>query len=139
MITQDAQVLLSKPYAEISYDAANKIIIAQWKGFLTLDQVKEGCKAMDEVIEKNKITKHLSDHSQLKVLSKDVQAFITGEWFARVDGLGIRKIAIKVAENVFAQATVQSTLKDKNTEQKVGNMTVETFGSYQAAYEWLEN
>ena len=134
MITEDTQVLLSKPYAEISYDAAKKVIIAQWKGFLTLDQVKEGCVVLDSFIEKNNIENHLSDHTHLKVLSKDVQGFLTSEWFAKVEGLGLRKIAVKVAEDVFAQATV----KKVNTEQKLGNMTIETFGSYPAAYEWLE-
>jgi hypothetical protein len=134
MITADTQVLLNKPYCEISYDSAKKVIVAQWKGFLTLDQTKEGCELMNEFIKKHEVKNHLSDHTHLKVLSKSVQDYLTGEWFAKVESLGLTKIAVKVAEDVFAQATV----KKVNTQQKYGNMTIDTFGSYPAAYEWLQ-
>lgn len=130
----EAKKLLNESYVEISFDEANQIVIAKWKGFLTLQQVIKGCEVVSKFIADNKLTLHLSDHSQLKVLSKEVQEFLVGTWFNEVEALGLRKIAVKLAEDVFAQATV----KNVNTKQQTGQLTIDSFGEYETAYAWLK-
>lgn len=132
--TTEAKPIMNESYVEISFDEANKVIIAKWKGFLNLAQVKNGCEAMNKYITDKNVQLHLSDHSQLKVLSKEVQNYLVGTWFSQVEALGLRKIAVKLAEDVFAQATVNNV----NTTQKTGNLTIDSFGDNQTAYAWLE-
>lgn len=129
------QVLMKESFVEISYRIEDRIVIAKWKGFLTVDQVKRGCEVINQQVVKNKLTKHLSDHSQLKVLSKEVQDYLGGTWFSQVEKIGLRKIAVNLAEDVFAQATV----KKVNGEQKFGQMLIDSFGSYESAFKWLNN
>ncbi|WP_224994511.1 hypothetical protein [Cesiribacter sp. SM1] len=130
-----SQLLMKESFVEISYMAEDRIIIAKWKGFLTVDQVKKGCEVINQQVTKNKLTKHLSDHSQLKVLSKEVQEYLGGTWFNQVEKLGLRKLAVNLAEDVFAQATV----KKVNGEQKFGQMIMDSFGSYESAIKWLNS
>ena len=130
-----SQVLMKESYVEISYHVEDRIIIAKWKGFLTVDQVKKGCEVINQQVAKHKLSKHLSDHSQLKVLGKEVQEYLGGTWFNQVEQLGLRKLAVNLAEDVFAQATV----KKVNGQQKFGQMTIDTFGSYESAFKWLNS
>ena len=69
------KILLNESYVEVDFEPSTTIITARWKGYLQLDQVKKGCEFLSKHIQKNKLTKHLSDHRQLKVLSKEVQEY----------------------------------------------------------------
>lgn len=130
-----SQVLLNERFVEISYLPEARVVVAKWKGFLTLEQVKRGCAVLNDFIAKHKLSGHLSDHSQLKVLGKEVQDYLAVEWFKQVEALGLRKIAVNLAEDVFAQATVQKV----NTQQQKGKLTIESFGSYQSCLRWLNS
>lgn len=129
------QIVMKESFVEITYRAEDRIIIAKWKGFLTVDQVKKGCELINLQLTKFKLTKHLSDHSQLKVLGKDVQEYLGKVWFNQVEQLGLRKITVNLAEDVFAQATV----KKVNGEQKFGKMVIDSFDSYESAFKWLNS
>lgn len=131
---KDAKRLLTESYVEISHDDTNGIIIARWKGYLTLQQVIKGAEVLTRFIAESNIRLHLSDHSQLKVLSKEVQEYLVGTWFNEVEALGLRKIAVKLAEDVFAQATV----KNVNTKQQTGQLRIDSFQDYASAYAWLK-
>ena len=130
-----SQIVMKECFVEITYRAEDRIIIAKWKGFLTLDQVKNGCEVINQQVIKFKLTKHLSDHSQLKVLGKDVQEYLSSVWFNQVEQLGLRKIAVNLAEDVFAQATVRKV----NGENKFGKLVIDSFGSHESAFKWLNS
>ncbi len=124
---------MNESFVEIYFDEATNSIVAKWKGFLTVDQVKKGCTLLTSYITKNRLTNHLSDHTGLKVLSKEVQEYLGGTWFNEVEKAGLRKLAVKIAADVFAQATVQNV----NTKQQYGQMAIQTFGSTDEASKWL--
>lgn len=126
------KTLMKESFVEITYDEANRIIIAKWIGFLKIDQVKKGCELISQFVKVNKLTKHLSNHQQLKVLSSDVQGYLVGQWFSEVEALGLTKIAVLVAEDVFAKATV-----DKVNQAVMGRMSIYTFGTEYSCYQWL--
>lgn len=119
--------------AEITYDDANSIIVAKWSGFLKLDNTQKGCNVMVDFVRKNKILKHLSDQSTLKVLSKEVQGYLVTEAFPALDKAGLRKLAVLVSEDVFAKATVDNV----NTATKMGNISIKTFNSRKDCIDWL--
>lgn len=127
------KILLQKPYIELSIDEENRVIIARWKGALTVAEVQEGCKLMTAYIREHHLKHHLSDHTELKALAPEVQEYLSGEWFFEVEQEGLRKIAVRLAKDIFAQATVRRV----NTLVQYGALQIEVFPSFEAAYDWL--
>jgi hypothetical protein len=127
--------LMKEPFVEIYLDNANNVIVAKWIGFLKAQEVRKGCTFMTRYIKDNGLKNHLSDHRQLKVLSKEVQDYLTMEWFPEVEKIGLRKVGAVVAEDVFAAATVNKV----NKEGEVGNLKINMFDSEPICVNWLLN
>jgi predicted enzyme involved in methoxymalonyl-ACP biosynthesis len=126
-------VLLNESFVKIWHDTETQILHANWKGFLQPNQVKKGCDVMTEYIKKKGVSLHLSNHMELKVLSKEVQEYLTQQWFPATEKVGLRKIAALVSEDVFAKATVDKV----NSTGKVGKLTIATFNSEYDSENWL--
>lgn len=127
--------LMKEPFVEIFLDNANNVIVAKWIGFLKPQEVRKGCSFMTKYIKDNGLKHHLSDHRQLRVLSKEVQDYLTMEWFPEVEKNGLRKVGAVVAEDVFAAATVNKV----NKEGAVGNLKINMFDSEPTCVNWLLN
>jgi len=125
--------LLNESYCHIYFDEQDNIIYAEWKGFLKPDQVRKGCSIMTDYIKNHKVKVHLSDHRNLRVLTKEVQTYLTEEWFPEVEKAGLKKVAALVSEDVFAKATVDNV----NTTAKVGSLVIKTFNSKKDCLDWL--
>jgi hypothetical protein len=125
--------LLKEPFVEISFNNANNLIYAKWIGFLKYDEVKKGCAFMTRYIKEHNLKSHLSDHRSLKVLSKEVQDYLTKEWFPEVEKIGLTKVGAVVADDVFAAATVNKV----NSEAKVGKLTINMYNSETDCTKWL--
>ncbi|MFQ3576067.1 MAG: hypothetical protein SNJ77_06490 [Cytophagales bacterium] len=126
--------LMKDSFVEIVFDGESNVIVAKWIGFLRLDEVKKGCSFMTSFIEKNNVKTHLSDHRQLKVLSKEVQEYLTKEWFPEVEKVGLQKVGAVVAEDVFAAATVSKV----NKSAQIGNLKIDMFNSELDCNTWLQ-
>lgn len=125
---------MKEPFVEIILDD-NKILIARWIGFLKTDEVKKGCQFMTKYVKDKGITAHQSDHRRLRVLSKEVQDYLTQTWFGEVEKVGLKKLGAVLSEDVFAAATVNKV----NTEAKIGKMTILSFNSEKECTNWLLN
>ena len=125
--------LMQEPFVQIYLDKSNNVIVAKWMGFLKPDQVKKGCSFMTSYIKDHSLKAHLSDHRSLKVLSKEVQDYLTQQWFPEVEKIGLTKIGAVVADDVFAATTVDKV----NREAKVGNLKINTFNSEPECVKWL--
>jgi len=121
-------------YVEITYDPDTKVVAAIWKGYLKDDQVREGCAKITALIKEKQLKSHLSDHTQLKVLNKDVQDYLVNQWFAEVEKAGLRRIAVLVAEDVFAKATVDSVNDKAPNKDK---LTINTYASVKDCMDFL--
>lgn len=128
------KIIFNKPYVEISFDEESKVIIARWIGFLKVDDLKVGCSEITKFIKNNNIKSHLSDHTRLKILSKDVQEYLGITWFPEVSALGLKKVAVLVSDDVFAQATVNNV--NKTT---VGKLQLNTLPSEKQCMDWLNS
>lgn len=129
------QNLMKEPFVEIHLDNSNNVIVAKWIGFLKPQEVRKGCTFMTHYIKENGLKNHLSDHRQLKVLSKEVQDYLTMEWFPEVEKIGLRKVGAVVAQDVFAAASVNKV----NKEGQVGNLKINMFDSEPTCVNWLLN
>ena len=127
------KILLQKPYTEVSYDEENRVIITKWKGSLNVEQVRATLVFKAAFIEQHQVSKNLNDHTELKVLSPEVQQYLVEEGHVALEQVGLRKIAVKLARDIFAQATVRRVNKAENTEK----LQIEVFSSYEEAYDWL--
>ena len=127
--------LMKEPYVEIFIDKSNNVLTAKWFGFLKADEVKKGCSLMTKYVKENNTKTHLSDHRGLRILSKEVQDYLTQTWFPEVEKVGLKKVGAVLSEDVFAAATVNKV----NKEAKVGRLTISSFGSEKACMDWLSN
>lgn len=127
------KTILDEPFVKITYHAESGVLSAKWIGFLKLENIKKGCAAMNDCIKAQKVTRHFSDQSDLKILTKDIQEYIATVWFAEADKMGLRKFGILAAEDIFAGVSVNKV----NTEMKVGKIDIQTFGSQQKCMQWL--
>jgi len=125
--------IFKENYCRIFFDHDEEILHAQWLGFLKSDQVRKGCAIMTDYIENQNVKGHLSDHRELRVLAKEVQDYLTEEWFPEVEKAGLARVAALVSEDVFAKATVDKV----NTTAKVGSLVIKTFNSYDNCVTWL--
>ncbi|SFC81903.1 hypothetical protein SAMN05421780_11085 [Flexibacter flexilis DSM 6793] len=126
--------VFKQPYCEI-VERENGVLYAKWMGFLKPDEVRAGCAFMTDLIKEKSYKVHLSDHRDLKVLSKDVQDYLVLEWFPEVESIGMVKVAALVSPDVFAKATVEKV----NNEAKVGFLSITTFGNEEDCLNWLLN
>jgi nitrogen regulatory protein PII-like uncharacterized protein len=129
-----AEIILKEKNAEIFYDSETQIITAKWIGFQKLEDVQRGCDLINQHVKTHKLTKHISDHTKLKVLSKEVQEYLTQVGFVEVEKLGLEKIAVLVSEDIFAQATVDNV----NLKGSVGKLKIHTFNSLSQCERWLK-
>lgn len=132
--TMERKKVFEKPFVEITFDEESKVIIARWIGFLKLDDLKTGCAELTSFIKKNNIKNHLSDHTRLKILSKEVQGYLGGTWFPEVSALGLQKVAVLVSNDVFAQATV-----DNVNKTTIGKLQMNTYPSEKQCLDWLNS
>jgi hypothetical protein len=127
--------LLKEPFVDIYLDKSNNIIVAKWIGFLKPLDVRKGCAFMTKYIKEHTLRGHLSDHRQLKVLSKEVQDYLTMEWFPEVEKVGLKRVGAVVADDVFAAATVNKV----NKEGQVGDLKINMFNSEGECVKWILN
>jgi hypothetical protein len=127
------QTVLKESFVHISFDAANRIVYVKWSGFLKIDDTKRACRVLIDFIRQNRITLHLSEQTELKVLSKDVQEYLVHTFFPEAEQAGLRKLAVQLSEDIFAQATVANV----NTKSSSGKLQINSFGSASKALEWL--
>ncbi|HEY9045333.1 MAG TPA: hypothetical protein VIN08_05535 [Ohtaekwangia sp.] len=125
--------LMQEPFVHILLDTTTNLIIAKWNGFLKGEDVRKGCSLlMDYILDKN-LKIHMSDHRQLKILSKEVQSYLVNEWFPQAEQAGLQKIGAIVADDVFAAATVNKV----NSEAHVGALRINMFNSETECEKWL--
>jgi hypothetical protein len=127
------QTVLKESFVHISFDTQNRIIYAKWTGFLKIEDTKRACRVLIDFIKQNRLSLHLSEQTELKVLSKDVQEYLVNNFFPEAEQAGLRKLAVQLSEDIFAQATVANV----NTKSSSGKLQINSFGSAQKALDWL--
>ncbi|MGB3181483.1 MAG: hypothetical protein WBB45_08840 [Cyclobacteriaceae bacterium] len=127
--------VFKESFVELLYEEDHNIIVANWMGYLKQEDIRLGCMALNEFIKKSRIKKHLSNQSQLKVLSRDVQSYIIHTWFPEVEKLGLQKIAIFASADIFARDSVDHV----NMNVADGNLEIRTKYSMQQCMDWLIN
>jgi hypothetical protein len=125
--------LFNESFVDIYLDKKTNVLYAKWMGFLRPSDVRKGCGFMTDYIKEHGVTSHLSDHRELKVLSKEVQDYLTTTWFPLVEKIGLRKVGAVVAKDFFAAASVSKV----NQLANIGLLQIDTFDSESDCLKWL--
>lgn len=72
-MTIQIEQLLKEKFAEAAYDPSRKLLTAKWIGFLNMEQVQTVGDVLYRAVKKYQVRLHLSDQSQMKVLTKEIQ------------------------------------------------------------------
>lgn len=94
-------------------------------GFLKLDEVKKACEVLNTYVKKYQVTGHISELTQMKIMSKEIQEFVAGTVLPALEAHGLRKMAVLVSDDVFAKATANNV----HTKAKIGKLSINTYHS----------
>ena len=133
------QILLSEPFAELSYIEDGNYFCNKWYGFLKLELVKPYMVRLIEIIKNQNagtqpVNKIFIDITKSELLTPDLQ-----EYFAdaniQVKDAGIKYYSVVIPKNVFAQFTLEVYLEDNSME----GIKHRTFGDELEALTWLKS
>ncbi|MCU0353814.1 MAG: STAS/SEC14 domain-containing protein [Cytophagales bacterium] len=122
---------LGQVYYEVQYDAENNWVYSNWKGYVTLQEVKDGANAALAHFEKHKCTNLLNDNSELEGPWDDANDWIANDWMPRALAAGLAKFAHIVSPDVFGQLSAEALVT------RVQGFEMRIFGSRREAQEWL--
>ena len=128
----DFKPVFQKKYCEIVLHNDSTIKI-QLRGFLKIEQLIEISEFMRSFLKIHSISNLLIDHSDVKVLSREVMEYMA-EMFTTVSKRNIQRIAIIEAENIFAKASFSKIDQDAPLNSSVARAY---FMSERGALEWL--
>lgn len=104
----------------------------KFTGFLKVVNLVSVQAFMDAFTKNHPCELLLIDHSGLKVLSREVQEYMS-KTLIRIAGKGVKRIAMIEAEDVFAKAGFEKLHREAHAE----SITRVAFHSEKAALEWL--
>jgi hypothetical protein len=125
------KTLFKEEHCEIIQVGPHAIKI-KFSGFLKVANLAAVTSFMDTFTKQNPCDLLLVDHFELKVLSKEVQEYLT-KVIAVISGKGIKRLAIIKADDIFAKAGFEKIHKEVHTD----SIEYATFHSEKDAMEWL--
>ncbi len=131
-MTSQIEQLLKEKFAEVEYDPSRKLLTAKWIGFLNLEHVQKVVDVLYRAVKKYQVQLHLSDQSQMKVLTKEIQQMVGTKVLPELQNLGLRKMAVFASEDLFAQAAAQNV-----HTLFLGQLSIHMFTSKAKCEEWL--
>ena len=125
--------LLKEPFAQIHYEPANRILYCEWTGYLKLDETRESCQMIIDFVKEHQLKRQLSVHSRLKILSMPLQDYLINDFFPQLEQNGLRKTAVILSDDVFAQVTAE------NVGLRAGSSRhqIKSFTAMEEARGWL--
>ncbi len=119
------------------YDCSTEVphlAIGVWRGFYQLSSqvfIDEMLKSVDFIREK-RIIALISDHTELKVVSKDVLDWLHDNWYTNAAKHGLRIEAALGSKSAIAQLSLKKMLD----EAKTGAVSSPIFSNFQSAYDF---
>jgi hypothetical protein len=129
---QPTQTLFKESFAHIHYQPVRQLLVVKWIGYLQLADLQRACQLLLDQIGQLGITSLYCEQTELKPLSQSVKSWLVTECFPAAAQRGLRKVAILLSEDEFAQASVNEV--NQNVE---GSLQIQSFSANSLAMEWL--
>lgn len=127
-------ILFQQPYLTVEYDAANKLLIQNWKGFASSAQFREGIEKSIEIFKQKKPIRLLSNTKEGALVKKEDTDWAASYAIGQMIQHGLKSMAFVVPANVFAQMSVKNF-----SGQAAGTFQPQYFDNKEKAIEWLVN
>ncbi len=125
--------IFKSEYTEISLDLDQKIIRANWYGFLKINDLLQGMEQLLKGIRDHHIQRHISDQTRLKVLTKDIKAYLQKDALKNMEEAGLKKVGIIQAGDLFARVAVDLV----NKKASINDLSIEVFDNETDCLNWL--
>lgn len=133
MVSPTNKIVWQSTYLQIYHDTETNIIHADWVGYVTVNQVKEGCEQILKYIIQYNSKILLNDNRQIKGSWTQALPWLGDDFFPRLVQNNIKKIAYLYSPDKGAQYSVNRLLELNDQYQG------QSFDDYKNAYEWLTN
>jgi hypothetical protein len=120
-------------YLILEADHQNRWLYYRWRGFLLMDELKTGFNKIVELVEQEKLTAVLADHSNIVGPWNEVISWLVAEWTPRANRAGLRHFAIRTASDLFSNISLELFLLDN----KAPEYTTKVFDNLDEAKSWL--
>ncbi|GEO05304.1 hypothetical protein AAE02nite_29680 [Adhaeribacter aerolatus] len=126
-------LLFSESFIQISYNAEENWVYANWIGFQTVKSVKEGCEQILQALIDESCHKVLNDNTHVEGIWSGAAAWVGTEWFPRLSNAGIKCFAWVYSPSTFSQLSTDKVLN--HTKESF----VRVFYNIEEAKTWLRS
>lgn len=123
--------LFEAEYLDLAYNRGEGYLYADWYGYVSVGQVKEGLDQLLKAIGRHRCFRVLNDNRRLKGSWTQAVRWIAEEWMPQAVSLGLYKIAFIYAPDGSARYSVDRLLEFND------QYIAQTFDSYEKAHAWL--
>ncbi len=98
---------LGEEFIEIQHEEAYRGIYADWRGEVTVEDVKQGAEKVLEQVQIHGCINLLNDNRELTGSWDGANEWIEKDWMPRVVAAGLQKFAHMVSADIFAAMSVE--------------------------------
>ena len=126
-------IYVDQPYLSIRWDAVNRHVHSEWKGFANSEEFRSGLLRGLQAITDNHAAAYLSDARKLRVIVHEDQRWVQEKWMPLAMQAGLKRIAFVTASTGLGRLTIQDVvvLVDHH------GLESRTFSSVDAARRWV--
>lgn len=125
--------LHSTDYLAIEYNAVDDILISNWRGTLSNEEIKKGYEAIAVQLKKQFCHKLLDNHLDVRGLWADLAEWVAFDWHPRAEALGLEYHACVYSTSTFSQLSTEKAISLIKTSIAQG------FEHRDAAENWLKS
>ena len=119
----------------VYFDEKNEVCIANYSGFLTLEQFQSIATKVQELRISKSSNIQLALVEDLKVLSPEIQAWINSHWFPEAVKTGLRFLGFIIPKSAIATMSMKSANKDVEQNSQI---EIRYFPTIEEAIQWTQ-
>lgn len=133
-LLRESKTYLDKPYIKVAWHPQLNMIVHNWKGFATFEEVQEVGHRTLAAVQLEHAQKVLYDTRGMEVLDDRSRSYIAGEFTIKMIRAGIHYSATITPEDPFAQYSI---LAIKERMERHLPERVKYFAAFNQAVDWL--
>lgn len=127
------QLLFESPVVKFYHDTDLSGLYALWDGTPTAEQWIEAIKKQIEILGSKKLSTIYADITKLGMVPQEGQEWVNKVGWAQYKTVGLKKMALLIAESAIAQMTVE------NMTEESGGIVTKYFSVESNALAWLKS
>ena len=124
--------LLTTDYLEIEYNLIDDILVGNWTGPLTKEEIVDGYEHISFFLKKQLCHKLLDNHLEVQGMWVDQAAWMARDWHARAEAQGLQYHAYVYSKDIYSRLSTDQAIR------MVEKGIVKVFDTASAAEGWLK-